>query len=163
MSRVRERLPDVAIVLGLVFTVVAVLGLVVAEGDPQATEDPQAFLELLEQAHAEEDATTLLKRLHPVVVELYGEAQCRDHVAQLVARPPGPEQEVAAVDGPGPWTFGEHEGLAVPVEDVLSVEVVQRGSPEGERELHLGLVDGRLHWFTDCGDPREASRSDDRR
>ncbi|MBN2112577.1 MAG: hypothetical protein JW785_00460 [Acidimicrobiia bacterium] len=46
------------------------------------------------------------------------------------------------------------DGSLIPVEDVFILDANRHENGEDtRREMHLGLVDGTLHWFADCGDP----------
>ncbi len=131
-----------------------------AEEEPEAPpEEPaeeeegvEEFYASLGEAIRTGDADFLFARLHPEVLELYGEDQCRASVERLDN--PDYEIEVIAVGEARRFLFGKREGLKIPVADTIPVEIVQRaGDQEVEQTAHVARVDGELRWFTDCGDP----------
>jgi hypothetical protein len=114
-------------------------------------ETPEEFLPVFVQAIRDGDARFLFARLHPVVIDFYGARQCRASTRAFV----DPEADFVFVStsepGEYPW---EVDGVTTLVGDVLTVRVTQvSGGEEADREIHLGIVDGDLRWFVDCGDP----------
>ncbi|HVM40189.1 MAG TPA: hypothetical protein VM618_05335 [Acidimicrobiia bacterium] len=118
----------------------------------EAPETPQEFYALWNEAAAGDDVDTLIARLHPGVLEFYGEEQCRGHVGRFAA---SIRIEFVSVGEPKDYDYGsERENRPYVVEDALPVDVVvHRGDDGGtEQVAHLARVDGQLRWFTDCGD-----------
>lgn len=111
------------------------------------------FVTAFVQARQSKDIDFLMSRLHPEVLELYGEDTCR---SDLEGRPDDPNYniEILSVAEPGPWNW-EVDGRSIPISDVYTVQAnVNAGGEEARRELHFAIVDGLLYWFTDCGEPR---------
>ena len=115
-------------------------------------ETPEEFLERFVAAIRGGDADFLLERLHPIVVEFYGERTCR-HAAEDFR-----DKTIAitfvSARGPGiyRWVVDGHEE---DVADVLTVGVVfDRQGETSRQRIHLGIVGSELRWFTDCGNPR---------
>ena len=120
--------------------------------DPPAVETLDAFIQAFVPALQFNDAAFLLDRLHPAVLELYGAETCQSTLAQRKIDPTY-DIEVLSSSGPGPWAW-EVDGRTTPIAEVYTIDAIQ--TREGEkkaRPMHLGQVDGRFRWFTDCGDP----------
>ena len=124
-----------------------------ATGSPPAPtpESAAAFLRTFTAAFQTGDASTLFATLHPAVTGLYGDAQCRAFAATLH----DPQVRFGFVAQSRPrvyhWTVDGHT-TAVP--DVTLVTVaVRHGTKLSTERIHLGLVNGTLRWFTDCGNP----------
>jgi len=164
------------VALGVVLVVVGVVGLAIDDGDDDedggatvatsTTTEPagvgdqsdptedlvEAFYVEFAAAFGDGDVDFLFDRLDPVVIGLYGAAQCRDHVDDILG---ARSFEVVDIGTPAPWDFGaEREQQSLVVEDAIPVEVVQRlGETEATSEAHVTIRDGGVRWFTDCGDP----------
>ncbi len=111
----------------------------------------EEFMAQLATALREGDEAFLFPRLHPAVLELYGEEQCRAYTTPL--QDPTLQLEVRGVTGPERWAW-ERDDRTTDVADVFTVAVLLRsGDTEADQELHVGIVAGDLRWFTDCGDP----------
>lgn len=145
----------VLMLVGVVTTGVGVVGeLLDADGDeePEVVETPQEFFTLLDDGFQRGDAEFLFDRLHPAVLDLYGEAQCLTYLSSLDA----PDAiEVVEVYRPEAWFYGTRDDRQVLIEDAVRVDLVERiGDEEVELEAHLAPGDdGTFRWFTDCGDP----------
>lgn len=110
----------------------------------------QTFIDDLQEAFEDADTAFLRKHLHPAVVDQYGLDACRTHLDSLalgtLSIAPTAFTELAT------WTMALDD-IEVLVPDVIRIEYV---NPEGaERVFHVGEVDGKLHYFLDCGVPRE--------
>lgn len=115
-------------------------------------ETPEAFIALFAEAIRTDDDAFLLARLHPVVLELYGKAQCRRQVASL-AGDPSFEARVRGVEGPAPYDYAP-DGQSITIEDALTVAVTFTSDAGTSRQdAHVAPVGSELRWFTDCGDP----------
>jgi hypothetical protein len=119
--------------------------------DEDAAESPEGFLPVLSAAIRTGDEGFLFDRLHPVVVDVYGERACRVYLRDFVV--PNSEFRFRSAAEPTEFTWIA-DGMATLVQDVVNVDVTAV-SEEGEidRVIHLGLVEGSLRWFADCGDP----------
>lgn len=112
---------------------------------------PKGFARALAASFQGGNSAFLFDTLDPFVVELYGQKQCRRHVAGL--RNPDRTIEPADAKGLRPFDF-EADGVTERFPETYSVKV--RVSDEGEnteQELHFNTAEGYLTWFTDCGDP----------
>ena len=158
-----------ALILGIVAfaaVVAATLWLASDEDDPgvtpgaaadatgetaQAVETPEGFLPVFSAAIRTGDQRYLFERLHPAVVRFYGERACRVYLRDFVV--PDSEFVFRSAAEPAQFTWVV-DGRATLIPDVVDVDVTAV-SEEGEidRVIHLGLVEGDLRWFADCGDP----------
>ena len=122
-----------------------------ATGGAAAAEKPEGFLPVFSAAIRSGDERFLFDRLHPVVVDVYGEQACRVYLSDFVV--PDSEFRYRSAAEPAEFTWVA-DGMATLVQDVVNVDVTAV-SEEGEidRVIHLGLVEGSLRWFADCGDP----------
>jgi hypothetical protein len=120
-------------------------------GTAAAVESPEGFLPVFSAAIRTGDERFLFDRLHPVVVEFYGEEACRVYLRDFVV--PDSEFRFRSAAEPAEFTWVV-DGRATLVQDVVNVDVTAV-SEEGEidRVIHLGLVEGSLRWFADCGEP----------
>jgi len=120
-------------------------------GTAAAVESPEGFLPVFSAAIRTGDERFLFDRLHPAVVEFYGEEACRVYLRDFVV--PDSEFRFRSAAEPAEFTWVV-DGRATLVQDVVNVDVTAV-SEEGEidRVIHLGLVEGSLRWFADCGDP----------
>lgn len=120
----------------------------VALPDPVA-----AFLADFQAAIQTANVAWLLEYLHPTVIDLYGLEQCADDLLGVVPRVV--EILPTAVSGKRPWVM-DFDDTPVQVPDTYEVAVVyNEGATRTEAVIHLGERFGRLHWFSDCGDPLE--------
>jgi hypothetical protein len=118
-----------------------------------AGESPQEFLTAWVAAHRAHDVEFLLARLHPLVIERYGEEQCRAYLDAIDGSAYG--AEVLSVEpGTAPWLW-VLDGIETLVDDAITVQVrrTEDGTTFFEAEGHLVLVDTEISWFTDCGTP----------
>ncbi len=162
----RHLVASLAVVLGVAMTAVAVLGTAFEwgeeatrrplEGEPDASggagETPEQFLAALASAIREGDADFQLERLHPEVLERYGEDACR---AAIDTRT-DPTRAFAVTqvrDDPEPFDYtsdGRTETIAATV--VVEARVTTSGTT-APQDVHLARVDGELRYFSDCGTP----------
>jgi hypothetical protein len=149
-----------AVVIGGALIVVGLLGIVLGWGStptaPPASsaattsttapaETPQAFFSAFIAALANGDHAYLFDRLDPVVIAQFGAAECRAAVANL--HPLNGERLVTiGQTGPYRYTASGHTTVVPGVTDFT----VQDPSA-GVIHLHFALIDGRYHYFTDCG------------
>jgi hypothetical protein len=114
-------------------------------------ETPQQFLTLLADGLAVGGNPLMLTRLHPAVIERYGEEQC----TQSIANEPdaAAKFEVISVSEPATYAWTT-DGLTTDIPDTLTVQVT-RTSSQGTttQDVHITPIDGTFRWFTDCGDP----------
>lgn len=116
-------------------------------------EDPRDFAAGFTTAVQDGDVGWLLTRLHPAVIQRYGEAQCRDYIRSSVLDPTM-RLQVSAVTGPGAWVWSSDD-RSTSVDEVYRIDAHRflRGS-ETTGNLWLANVDARLTWFADCGTPQ---------
>ena len=99
------------------------------------------------------DTDFRVARLHPAVIDRYGEQQCRDFLASSQAQDPSRRDKVKRVGKPGPFEFTTDDG-AVPISNAQQVLVQETfQNKTGQRELHVALVGGEYRYFIDCGTP----------
>jgi hypothetical protein len=113
----------------------------------------EAFFAVWTTELAAGDADALYARLHPLVVERYGEAACRAYLGSLSA--PAAESEVLSVDPQlATWAWAT-DGQSTDVADAITVRLrrTEDGDTFVENDVHLASVDGEIRWFTDCGTP----------
>ncbi len=128
----------------------------VVEGDnppPLVTgETVSEFASLLAASMRLQDAPFLFERLHPQVIELYGEDVCQSYLSGL--SDPTFAIKVEGASGPATWTW-EREGQTMEIDNVYTVRVFLTSQGETSPvEMHMGLMDdGTLRWFTDCDGP----------
>ena len=115
--------------------------------DPPTAED---FAAALLAAFQTGDNGYLFDRLHPLVLERYGERQCRRHVNSFVADPSA-SWTVQSSSGPAPWDWVTDD-LTTTVADTWTVMIDVPN--EGQREVHFVPFEGTWRWFVDCGEPR---------
>jgi hypothetical protein len=126
-------------------------------GSPSPTpslgvEAVRAFLAPFARAIRSGDTAFLLAKLHPAVITLYGEQQCRTFLAGIRDRTRA--YRVVSVSGLQIYDYNP-DGLSIPLMNVFTVLVRQTADGESApASIHLGLVDGGLRWFTDCGTPQ---------
>jgi hypothetical protein len=158
---VKPRLLVAGVVLALAAVVVAAVrlgsddapnaGAADPTGGTAVAESPEGFLPAFSAAIRTGDERFLFDRLHPAVVEFYGVRACRVYLRDFVV--PDSEFVYRSAAEPSEFTWVA-DGTATLVQDVVNVDVTAV-SEEGEidRVIHLGLVEGSLRWFADCGDP----------
>ena len=149
---------------GAVVALVSVAGLVLGLGESTTTnastadaggstaspipETPTEFLAALQRAERNGDAEFRLARLHPAVIERYGEDACRSFVIE----PPDATStfDVVRVDHTGPWDYTS-DGETTTVDDTAFVVVdrVARGD-QNQVEVHVAAVGNEYRWFADC-------------
>ncbi len=119
-----------------------------------ALPDPlEAFFDDFQAAVQTADAVWLLEQLHPAVIDLYGLEQCAEDLRGIIPRVV--EILPTAVDGPETWVM-EFDDTPMQIPDTYEVAVVyHEGATQTPAVVHFGDRFGRLHWFTDCGDPLE--------
>lgn len=130
-----------------------------ADAPTDAPPDPldpfREFLAAFDAAHETGDAEALLDSLAPVIIDIYGEPQCRSYLEGVV----GSIGDVVLLDGRphAPWTFSDVDGgdASVEVSDAfeLDVQLSQLGGDPVEVKLHLSATEDGVRWYTDCGDP----------
>lgn len=112
-------------------------------------ETPDQFLAELQRAERESDTAFLLARLHPAVIERYGEDVCRATVAE--AADPTSTFDVVGIDHTGPWDYTS-DGQTTTIADttfVLTNRTVH-AQPTQQVQVHVAAVGGQQRWFTDC-------------
>jgi hypothetical protein len=123
------------------------------KGKSTGKEAVQKFLDQLDAAVHNGDIAFRVARLHPAVIQRYGEQQCRDFLATPVAQDPSRRDKVSRVDKPARFEFTTDDG-AIPIPNAQLVLVKETfEKKKGERELHVALVDGEYRYFIDCGTP----------
>jgi hypothetical protein len=123
---------------------------------PSPTPDPdtlaKAFFVDLVQAIRAGDVDSMLPRLHPAVIERYGEAACKQELETRSADP-AYEIVVKVVQPPAAWDY-TLDGVTTSIPDAWTVDAdVTALGQLGARQLHVAPVDGEVRWFTDCGTP----------
>lgn len=114
-----------------------------------AAETPDEFLDQLADAFRSGDIEFKLARLHPAVIERFGEDACRAYFESLPADPTA-AFVVIAVSGPDDyeWTL---DGETRVVPETLAVDVTRTANGAAQAAtIHLTAVDGQLRWYTDC-------------
>ena len=114
--------------------------------------EAQQFLDQLEAAVRQGNTDVRVGRLHPAVIDRYGEQQCRDF---LSAQPSDTTRRdrVTRVGKPEAFEY-DTDNLTVTIPDAIPVHV--RGTRMGKKadqNLHLARVNGELTYFVDCGVP----------
>jgi len=119
------------------------------------TETVEGFVADYVAALQIDDYVYLTQRLHPRLKETYGEDQCRDSI-EAAGADPAYMIEVESVTGPSEWSI-RIDGIDYTFEDVYTLGTrTTTSSGTTSPDLHVALVDGRFHWFTDCGEPLPA-------
>jgi hypothetical protein len=118
--------------------------------DGRATEEtPEEFLAALATAIREGDADFQLERLHPAVIERYGEDVCRADIAMRTD--PTRAFEVTRVrEELEPFDYAsDGQSETIPETVVVEAQVTALGTTFPD-ELHLVEVDGEFRYFSDC-------------
>jgi hypothetical protein len=110
------------------------------------------FEEDYNDAFASSDVESVVDLLHPVVVDLYGPAACSSYIQEVIVNPV--QIEIVDAIEVGDWTW-EIDERSIPVENAFEVDVNFTVQGETTRQvIHLALrEDGKLGWFTKCGEP----------
>jgi hypothetical protein len=114
------------------------------------TETPDQFLADLQQAERGGDSAFLLARLHPAVIERYGEDVCR---SQFASEPPDPTStfDVVGIDHTGPWDYtSDGQTTTIPNTVFVLTNRTVHAQPAQQIQVHIAPVDGQQRWFTDC-------------
>jgi hypothetical protein len=115
-------------------------------------ETPEEFFAALGAAFREGDGRFLFSRLHPFVIERYGEASCRSYLGGLDV--PAYEVEVLDVEGTESFVYETDElRRLVPEAVTVRIRFTEDGSTFVETDGHIVLAGDRFQWFTDCGTP----------
>lgn len=115
-----------------------------------ATAEPaDEFLRQLSESLSTGDGSFAVSRLHPKVIEIFGEAACNQTV-------PAPDDQTFNVQlvsegARGPWDWPQPDGTTVRIDDAVTfeVQITQQGATSPS-QVHLALVDGTWRWFTYC-------------
>jgi hypothetical protein len=121
------------------------------------SDGPETFALALGKAERDGDVDFRVERLHPAVIERYGEAACR---ADLDGPPdPTVRFEEPVVDRVGSWDYTS-DGETVTIEETFFVNAERYGGGEPGRDvvLHFAEAEGLLRWFTDCTDTDGSER-----
>lgn len=118
---------------------------------PSAEELINEFFAVFGEAFGNGNTAFLFERLHPEVLNLYVESQCRTFLESIRG---GRTFEILEIHPPGPWNYGEREGREIIIEEAVQVDLIQRLDGREDRiESHVVIDDGTVRWFTDCGTP----------
>ena len=119
-------------------------------GSKQKAEVRQ-FLNELDKAVREGNTDFRVARLHPAVIERYGEQQCRDFLAAQVDNTR--RDRVKRVRKPESFEYAtDRDTVTIPDATPVQVRATIKGK-KGDRNLHLARVNGQFTYFTDCGTP----------
>ncbi|MDO8392590.1 MAG: hypothetical protein Q7V57_19115 [Actinomycetota bacterium] len=110
-------------------------------------ETPQEFFADLSASIASGDLDFALARLHPNVIEAFGEAACTAELTSRVA--PGYSITVESVGAIGPWTYTVPDGRTWDHEAAQALSLLVPGSADPV-EGHLVFVEANYRWFTIC-------------
>jgi hypothetical protein len=120
-------------------------------GGSQSKAEVQRFLNELDKAVREGNTDFRVGRLHPAVIERYGEQQCRDFVAMQVDKTR--RDRVKRVGKPEPFEWAtDRTAVTIPDSTPVQVRATIKGK-KGDRNLHLARVNGQFTYFIDCGTP----------
>lgn len=121
-------------------------------GGSKAKAEAQRFLDELDKAVRVRNIDFRVSRLHPAVIERYGEQQCRDF---LSGQPEDNTRRdrVRRVGKPESFDYAT-DALSVTIPDAIPVLVREtRLGKKADRDLHLAPANGGLTYFIDCGGP----------
>jgi hypothetical protein len=120
-----------------------------SSGGSSSPETPEQFLAALQRAEREGDAAFRLVRLHPAVIERYGEEACRAFVSEPAD--PTSQFEIVRIDHTGAWDYTS-DGKTTTIADTVFVVTnrVALGQEQQQVDVHVAPVDGTQRWFTDC-------------
>jgi hypothetical protein len=117
----------------------------------QRAETVEAFVASFNRAQEDENARFLLARLHPEVLQRYGKGQCRAYLREVAGTVGDVEVRRASELGRAEYST---DGQTVTVSDAYTLRIAFTANGEPVRgRMTLALVDDRLRWFSDCGDP----------
>ena len=118
---------------------------------PLTSDDAAAFFDQLTQALTSGDTEFLSSNLHPDVTDRYGIAACEAYLASV---PLETSIQVRGIEGPAPWDWVTNDGAVATYDRAWSIDIERlAGSQTLLQVMHLAEVNGRIAWFTDCGDP----------
>lgn len=118
---------------------------------PLTSDDGATFFQQLVEALTTGDADFLVANLHPDVTVRYGQTTCTAYLASV---PVETSIQVRDIEGPSPWDWTTNDGFVATYADTWSVEIERlAGSQTLVQVMHIAAVDGRIVWFTDCGEP----------
>lgn len=105
----------------------------------------ESFMEQFTDAIAREDTDFLLARLHPAVLDLFGQEACRAFISEEILQL---EQYrlIGEVTGPTPQAIAD---VRVDIYRAPAAFVFQ--GQEFTSEAGFALEDGEVRWFTQCG------------
>jgi hypothetical protein len=123
--------------------------------DAKDEETPEEFLAALATAIQQGDADFQLERLHPVVIERYGEDTCRADIA-MRTDPTRAFNDPQVRGEPEDFDYAS-DGLSQIIPDtvVVDAQVTAEGATAAQA-VHLAEVDGEFRYFSDCGTPAPA-------
>ena len=107
------------------------------------------FLQQLSESLATGDGSFALSRLHPKVIETFGQDVCNQTV------PATDDQTfnltLVSEGAHGPWDWPQPDGTTIRIDDAVTfdVQITQQGST-APAQVHLVLLDGMWRWFTYC-------------
>lgn len=115
-------------------------------------ESPEEFVAAFTTAIQTNDVSFLLGRLHPRVLELYGQEACAAYVPSVIN--PDFELTIRESSGPETWEW-VIDDVTSEIADSYAVEVSRmEGGQTLIQEIHVARrAEGDIGWFTDCGDP----------
>jgi hypothetical protein len=122
-----------------------------------AGETPEEFLADWVDAHRAHDVDFLAARLHPLVIDRYGEDQCRTYL-DLIDGSAYAAEVLSVEPGTAPWVWAL-DGIETTVADAITVRLrrTEDGTTFLEGEVHLVAIGREIRWFTDCGTPLEGA------
>lgn len=117
-----------------------------------AGETPEEFLAALATAIQEGDADFQVERLHPAVIERYGEDACRADI-EMRTDPTRAFADPQVREEPEDFDYAS-DGLSEIIPDTIVVDAqVTADGATNAQEVHLAEVDGEFRYFSDCGTP----------
>ena len=108
-----------------------------------------AFVAEFANAQRTANAAFLFNNLHPQILELYGSGACQSSVSGI--SDPNLKIQVLGVSELSTWQ-PQLDGQTLTIENVYTVDALFVDSGI-RRDIHFGVLAGKLYWFTDCGDP----------
>ena len=129
-------------------TSAAVTSTTASNGD----EAVQDFLDRLADAVRSGDVDFQVERLHPAVIDRYGEDQCRSFFESRTD-PTRAYAVTSVAPDPQPFDYATDGGSeTIDGTTVVHATVTQDGQT-GPATLHLAELDDELTYFVDCGEP----------
>lgn len=121
------------------------------EAGAVGSEPVTEFLAMFEAAMKSGDLEFLMERLHPAVIDRYGESACSAYLERVVD--PDFSVEVGEINPPSAWNY-DQDGVEEMIEEAWSAQVaISAGGQAQETLAHYAMHEGTLRWFTDCGEP----------